>query len=223
MFKNPLKNLEFYLNQLDKPILIIQPSFFQTIGCSRFCAKCCAGTTLDYPDKQFVEFALKHNRHVLFFTRHFSFGIWWNSFTDNHRSVCGYYKTGKGCGNRAKPFLCRFRPNIFHTLRNEIKLSRKFYTNLSKIKIDDRTCNLRSYGLDASYADAKLFRELHQLYILKTERECLNLQRFIQDLEDQVFYILKDNESIYYYKGSRVTKKFLQNLKENYEKGIGII
>lgn len=221
--RDSLDKVEEYLKELEKPILVVLPSFFQHYGCPENCGGCCLNFTKDFLEGEFLTlFRWKYPDESKKFKLRKKNNLSVYTYSQKENSIwCDFFKGGKCSIHDFNPFSCSFELNKIRVME-EIDLPLK-YTNIGKAFYRDKSmttfegkplkCSFGKYTKEDHLRDIATFERL-KCYQAVSKKKDLNLEAFIYYL--RCFDIEKNEiptENLYFYKGKRWNYDDLRFLK----------
>jgi hypothetical protein len=214
--RDSIEKVEQYLKELDKPLLIVLPSFFQKYKCPHDCGGCCGKFSKDFLEKEFYQFAKLYPEQASLFEKRqtdneltvYTFQEKVDS-TNTKREICEFFAKGRCSIHRLNPFSCSFELNKVRQLeqvnlvQDYTNLGKAFYRDLSMTTYEGKPlkCYFEEYSEEGKQEDLEVLQRLQEYYLQSRKRLCRNLSRFIEYLKKTPVEALDFNNRLCFFEG----------------------
>lgn len=207
-----IDKIEGYLQELDKEILEVLPSFFRHYSCPANCGGCCLSFSKDFLPKEFEKFKRYYPKEASQFKERESHGLIVHSYFQEESTVwCDFFKKGKCSIHKLNPFSCSFELNKIrqaetNTDPNSTNLFKAFYrdTSMKTFQVKPLKCAFGEYTEEDKQRDIEVLERLKDYYFQSRKRLCRNLDSFLDFLKKTPVEVIDMSKGMKYINGKLV-------------------
>lgn len=209
-YRDSIQKIEKYLKELDKPLLIVLPSFFQKYKCPCNCGGCCGNFSLDFLPKEYEKFKKYYPKQANQFRKRVAengLTIYTYLCSDENEVRCDFFLKGKCSIHKLNPFSCSFELNKVRQLEptdlpwDYTNIGKAFYRdkNMTTFEGKPLKCVFGEYTEEDKWADIKVLERLGNYYFQARKEPSINLLTFVQYLRSTPLEIIDITKSLYFF------------------------